>query len=538
VACSRNSESARLTAALSVDANLSAFANALKMAIPSLHPAMQDQGIELYELDFPFLLKNSRALVVRSDVRALWAEVMKVLVGPIDAEPRVLIKGPAGVGKSVSVLYGLKLLLEQGRVVVLETQPTDTAYLFRPGPHGYTVSAARRFRAEPPAQAFEDALSDPDAAYLVDPGQAGVSPEPLPCRARTVLASSPDERHYKEWYKNAGRGGVTIYASAWKEAELQAVRPLVCPGLSDQDFADRVHDFGGVLRPLVASQRDVVSVWGRKQELALQGETIARVAAFGLMDSTRTDEPPPTSVFCYVPFNNFLDHDVAPISSYAASAIALNHWSKVEEAAAGRLRWESSMWGALWERALVQAVADGGRFVVRDVLAKGRGPGRSAKGRRPGRPAGEDKLQQPPAVDAKSDTLLLPRRPVRTVAGDWDAFEAAVAASDGSALLVPEAVNQPAVDAADGPRRAFQMTLSASHKVTNQLASLLAKCQLRDGEVFEVFFVVPKAVFDSFSVTMDVPDARVRLRVLRLSDDHGPAEPRSYNRSAVQQRPR
>ncbi len=102
-------------------------------------------------------------------------------------------------------------------------------------------------------------------------------------------------------------------------------------------------------------------MWGRKQQLALQDEVIARVAAFGLVDSTRSDEPPPTSVFCYVPFDGFLDHTVAAISDYAAHAVAFDHWSKVEESAAGRLQWESSWWGRLWERALIQAVARGGR---------------------------------------------------------------------------------------------------------------------------------------------------------------------------------
>ncbi len=90
------------------------------------------------------------------------------------------------------------------------------------------------------------------------------------------------------------------------------------------------------------------------------------------------------------------------------------------------------------------------------------------------------------ALVAEHERLLLPPRAVQAVAGGWDAFESAMAAANGRVLLVPDAINQPVIDAADGPRRAFQMTLGAKKKVSAKISPLLTRCQVREDEVFEL----------------------------------------------------
>ena len=43
------------------------------------------------------------------------------------------------------------------------------------------------------------ALRNPDNFYLIDPAMADGAANPLTVLANTILACSPDRRHYKEW---------------------------------------------------------------------------------------------------------------------------------------------------------------------------------------------------------------------------------------------------------------------------------------------------------------------------------------------------
>jgi hypothetical protein len=335
----------------------------------------------------------------------------------------------------------------------------------------------------------------------VDPGQAGVSPEPLPCRARTVLASSPDERHYKQWHE--GRGAETLYMRTWSAAELHAARAWIAPILSEGALEARFYDFGGVVRPLVATEAEVRSKWGTRQQAALQGQLIHRVLLLGqLIDTARESDAPPTSLFTWEPDDSsFRWASVVPISSYARHAIDCNVISKVEEMAAARTGSDGVLWGQLWERAVLRSLARGGAFTVRR--------------------AGD--RQSPHSI------LELPPKKLVEVPGDWSLFERAVAAADGSQLLAPQAVNQPALDAADGPRRGFQATLSKDHGIKS-LAKLIdmGPDALR-GVPFRVYFVVPADMFDTFPrQRCDDDRDLVEQWVMRLGHEHASASPKSY----------
>jgi hypothetical protein len=461
--------------------------------------ALSAVGVKLFRMRFPFILKDSSELLVRHDVRRLWREVMKLMVGEVEAQPCVLVKGPAGVGKSVSALYGLRLLLKANLTVVLEVQGKDEGYLFTPSEEGYRVVLAKRFRTSVPPQAFDDALLNGDVVYLVDPGQADKCPEPLynGVKARTVLVSSPDVRHFKQWH--SGRGAVTFYMSTWTDEEMRAARPFVCPNLVSEDFDARLHDFGGVLRPFVANAEELQSRWGAQQQAALKGQVINQVAAFGLLDTDSDKKPPPTSLFMFIPTANFRECSIGPISAYAAAALAYDQWSKIEEMAAARHRLESGIWGGIWEGAIKVALASGGTFLVR----------RAGDRRTP------------------ASKLILERRPLVAIPGGWVPFEAAVAAADGKTMMAPANANQPAVDLADGRLRGFQATLAERHPVSNRIVALLDTCKVSEDEKFQIYFAVPKCHFDKFP-WQKCRDKRVEQWVLRLSKSDFRCEPKSY----------
>jgi hypothetical protein len=135
-----------------------------------------------------------------------------------EAAPCVLIKGPAGVGKSVSVLYGLKLLLEKGRVVVLETQPTITAYLFRPGPQGYEVSGVHRIPFCTVSERGQHRAERPRCCVPRRPRSSGHHPGATAVQGAHGAGLVARRAALQGGYKNAGQGGLTCYVSAWKDA--------------------------------------------------------------------------------------------------------------------------------------------------------------------------------------------------------------------------------------------------------------------------------------------------------------------------------
>ncbi len=368
---------------------------------------------------------------------------------------------------------------------------------------GYCVHVYERFRHALGPDLFRRALSDPDTVYLVDPGSADSSPEPLQTSARTILVSSPDQRHYKQWH--SGAGAETFYMPAWEDAELRAVRRYVCPQLSDDDFEDRLYDFGGVVRPLIATASELQTRWGANQQRALKAEVVLQVATLGLMDIRRGDDPPPTSLFKFVPQDDFQYYSIAPISAYAAAAIAFDKWTKIEEMAAAREGSEGGVWGKIWEGAMKVAVASGGTFVVRK--------------------AGD-------RVSATSK-LKLPSRPLTMIPGGWSSFEKAVASADGSAILTPGNTTQPAIDFADGRLRGFQATLAEKHPVSDKVVTLLDECKVKKtsamgSERFRLYFVVPTGRFDSFA-KQKCPDPRIEQWVMRLEKEAlAKVVPRSY----------
>lgn len=127
-----------------------------------------------------------------------------------------------------------------------------------------------------------------------------------------------------------------------------------------------------MLRPFVAGC-SVLGWLGEEQQAALEGEAVQRVAVSQRVDTSRDGEPPPSSVFMYVPLENFRSYRLAPISQYTAAALALGKCSQVNELAALRDTREDVLWGHIWEAAVnmfvLDALAAGGECQVRRAAA-------------------------------------------------------------------------------------------------------------------------------------------------------------------------
>jgi hypothetical protein len=87
--------------------------------------------------------------------------------------------------------------------------------------------------------------------YLYEPGSSLKGSHYEELSIPTMCSVSPDERRYKEFYKN---GAAKLYMPSWTLPELQAIRNFAKERhpdqiwLSEQDTYDRFNEFGGIFR--------------------------------------------------------------------------------------------------------------------------------------------------------------------------------------------------------------------------------------------------------------------------------------------------
>jgi hypothetical protein len=123
----------------------------------------------------------------------------------------LIYTGNPGIGKSTWLNYALVRFLQDGYVVVLERAKASDYFVFRDGICTHKENQVNPFLlSELPEK----------AVYLFDPDEN--DSHPLESNVFTIVASSPQEKHYKALKKlRAGR----YYFPCWSLEELQVAKP-------------------------------------------------------------------------------------------------------------------------------------------------------------------------------------------------------------------------------------------------------------------------------------------------------------------------
>ncbi len=120
-----------------------------------------------------------------------------------------IFTGNPGIGKSAWLNYALVRFLRDGFAVVLERAKSNDFFVFKDG------SCIRRKFRRPDLDELPD-----KAVYLFDPDEN--DSHPLESNVFTVVASSPQEKHYKALWKI---GAAKRYFPCWSLEELQQAKP-------------------------------------------------------------------------------------------------------------------------------------------------------------------------------------------------------------------------------------------------------------------------------------------------------------------------
>jgi hypothetical protein len=221
------------------------------------------QDLELLQLPCGFTDNDEQTVVLREHTRLVVAEALNHLAAvPPPGKSRgaaVLVTGSPGIGKSYSFIPALVRGLAQGLggpvppAIIIEDRAVLTVFKLRLNGHGAVTSADRidleDFRA----------ASDPDlqlntTVYIVDPTSTnGTAGSPGNVVARTVVVSSPNSSHFKEFRKREPPPHV-LYMEPWSLYELLAARVHINDSVSPEIVVERWMAQGGnprnVLRTL------------------------------------------------------------------------------------------------------------------------------------------------------------------------------------------------------------------------------------------------------------------------------------------------
>ena len=180
--------------------------------------------------------KPSLALLIRKSYSDIYTHMMALK----SEHYGYVLTGIPGTGKTNFLNYAAWRLAQEGKTIIYESTEHERVWLLLPNG---MVTVHDRKNMPPEAELAT-------TFYLFDPGKKLKGP--LFCSAFTIVASSPDPRHYKGFRDRPGCR-VRFFMPGWSKLELELVRPDMATFLSAAEMARRFDIVGGVPRYVFTS---------------------------------------------------------------------------------------------------------------------------------------------------------------------------------------------------------------------------------------------------------------------------------------------
>ena len=198
--------------------------------------------------------KSKPFLFVRKQTRVVWNMAVN--------KSRVAVIGSPGIGKSFSIFYFLRLLMQENQTFVFEARKWARVYLFQRDSKAYTVSS---MGLEHWVISDCEELQVSQNHYVIDPDRAERGTVVSVC-ANTIIAPSPDVNHLGEFKKTPGL--VKLYMAPLTLEETMVYASYF--GIDQQRATQLFQDFGGVLRKVMAAEAEVKDL--RKERESVVGD--------------------------------------------------------------------------------------------------------------------------------------------------------------------------------------------------------------------------------------------------------------------------
>uniref|UniRef100_A0A7S0WNW8 Crinkler (CRN) family protein n=1 Tax=Chlamydomonas leiostraca TaxID=1034604 RepID=A0A7S0WNW8_9CHLO len=300
-----------------------------------------------------FLLDDQdmgRELLIRGSYSALLRIVLALMLDDIT---KVAITGSPGIGKSYFLFYlmfTLATTLAQP-VVVLHIRGLQRVLCFT----GSTVLTGT-------LRDFYHQLDDPKTWYLVD------EVEPVFCRAKTVLVSSPNRNIYHAFLKQ--RGATQRFMPVWTKDEIDLCRARLHTELEQEVVDDLWAKWGG--RPRYVLEKALDPVVQASLDFAIYSCPDVMTLVRSLSEHGRVDKASDRLLTIEVG-EDYATTRMAFASSYIAEGMSAQPLMNKQEEVQMWLRATEdntifgSLRGVLFERLAHRALQEGGEFDFRDL---------------------------------------------------------------------------------------------------------------------------------------------------------------------------
>ena len=294
--------------------------------------------------------KSKPFLFVRKQTRVVWNMAMN--------KSRVAVIGSPGIGKSFSIFYFLRLLMQENQTFVFEARKSARVYLFQPDSTAYTVSS---MGLEHWSASDCKELQVPQNHYVIDPDRAEGG-KVVSVFANIIIAPSPDKGHLGEF-------GKTLTLVKLYRAPPTLEETLVYAGyfgVAAERTKQLFEEFGGVLRKVLATDPQIEG--HRKERLsAIADKKLVKTFFDSGVLAESEYAKPLSQLFLMVPFETDPEQYHVDFAG-AGSANVLR--SKFEKELAQLLQPKKQMQGlftGIFESFVHKTLSNGGDFHIRPV---------------------------------------------------------------------------------------------------------------------------------------------------------------------------
>ena len=392
------------------------------------------------------------------------------------------VSGNSGIGKSYSMLYLLKLFLNDGRMVFFDDRNSGHVFAFIPVKHdatrmdeavSYNVFAALvdEFRQMHQQGLLRDYPEEAMPPVLWDPSEQDMrnfQPNYLGC-CRTVLAVSLKEALVKNPEKDFDID--TRYLPQYSLAHLETIRQMAYPSLDLQELRYRYYRYGGLLRFAFADKATLREFDSKIKDsiYALTQESLEKILqnvigdqyniiSLGVFEVKPDPSNPSMKVFDFG-------------SPYVYALVVGRFWEFMARLGRG----ENRRYTTWFEAMVIHRLAEGGTFKIRKL---------------------ENSQQE------QWTHLVLQKIPVKNIKASGslsvnDAFYSAWAElQEGNNMLAPVSDNLPVVDCADRAWRGYQITAAQdthtiAYEECGKILTAHEQATLGSGGQLELYFAVP-----------------------------------------------
>jgi hypothetical protein len=436
-----------------------------------------DLGHQVKKIEMKTFLQNnefgSPNIFLNNSQKELWNQVLDYFESKEDTHSVVI--GNPGIGKSRSMSYFLRLLLQKKKIVVYESKKDVTAHIFIPQEDGnYKVWSCTNFSIYACAH-----LKNPDNYYLID---SNMPSDPKISMSHTLLCTSTNISQYHEFQK---RGGTIIWLMpTWKKEESKCLQKEIEAGknyLSDDEFEKRFTIFGGKIGYIFCSTHKfsywLMCLYNSTSRITFDQLMIA--FSNHIVDIRKSEDEGPSMVFSYgVPgtfghYKRTSQNISVSTSEGIRQLLAVKFWKTIMQTLgpkntnyiySGNFRIEN--------RRVFEMISS--VYLEFPVNLKAYNKERSHD----------------------HDLNLIQAERIE-FSGEWDQYldyySTLKENNSIRQILIPKARNQPFIDFMDQRNRGYQITIEKEYSINREnLQDIFEKLKISIDNPFYLYFVIPE----------------------------------------------